>query len=233
MAGDGDAAGVERENAGEPKERLVGGLVVVLGLVAPLGVALGTLALTGTVGRIQRNAMWQTIGAYTAVVVGSGLWALGSFKWKKLVGFKQAAVAFTVAGTIIALWAAIFTAGRQPRPRISVSLDAPHKELSVSVSATGLKTSDRLAISVDALKLQRNQDPKTAEYETVGETLYQGYVGPDPDGNVIHRAVVKVPGGEVTAIGVRATTASVFPACNDREEANNVSGTGCVITVVR
>jgi hypothetical protein len=251
MADAPDAAAKKKAGEGDgPPGKLIAGLVVVVGLVAPLGLALGTLALTGTVGRIQRNAEWQTLGAYGAVVLGSGLWALGSFKWTRLAGLKPAAVLFAVVGTIVALWAAIFTAGRQPRPRIAVSLNQPLTELSVTVSATALKTGDRLAIVVDALKLKDQKDPISG-YETVGPSLYQAYVGPDPDGKVTQTASVRIPSTDVTAVGVRATTATEFPDCNDRAENANKTeqtgkaeskeakktqdkaGTGCVIMVVR
>jgi hypothetical protein len=204
-------------------------LIAILGLIAPLATALGALALTGTVGRIQRNAEGRTEVAFILVVAASAIWGVGLLfagPWTKWVRVVATAVAAT--GTIFALLAAITTAGRQARPQIDASLNAAHTELTATVKASSLDIEDRLAIVVDGLTSRaRNEIP-----EPTRPSLYQAYVGPDQDGNVSQKIEVAVPAKDkYDSIGIKAYSGSESPHCNDFGEAarNKKSGTGCVI----
>jgi hypothetical protein len=232
------ADGAAQDNGptdGKPGPTPGAALVAILGLVAPLATALGALALTGTVGRIQRNAEVLTLAAFILVVLASGLWAAGLLlKGGASTASRLVATLFAVAGTCLALVAAIVTAGRQPRPRIDASLNEAGSVLTATVTASSLKTEDRLAIVVDGLEA-----PPVGPNSTVGQTsLYQAYVGPDQDGNVSQKVSLSVPANKFTNVGVKAFTGRISPSCDDLAEkkvqvkSQKESGTGCVVLSV-
>lgn len=227
----GDAEGATKPSsqsqrkgtAGEESSNLPA-LVAVLGLIAPLAAALGALALTGTVGRIQRNAEARTELAFILVVAASAVWGIGLIlgsKWLRVL-----AVATAAAGTVFALLAAITTAHRQSRPQIRATLNDTHTVITATVTASGLAIGDRLAIEVDGLVWRsRNEVPAPTK-----PSLYQAYIGPDQDGHISQTVSVAVP-QEYNAVGVKAYTGKQSPHCNDFGEAvaSRESGTGCVI----
>jgi hypothetical protein len=238
------------KEATEPEDKTSKGaeLVGILGLIAPLAAALGTLALTGTVGRIQRNAAPETRWAFILVVVASGFWGVGLLlkakdKWNTRdrwsFGLRSVATVLAALGTVLALKAAITTAERQPRPHISVSLNSAHTVVTATVTASSLRTESRLAIFVDGLVW-----PPASKAPNRKISLYEAYVGPDKDGNVTQTASVAVPAKQgFTHIGVQAFTGKVSRGCDDlqqkaehgksgapaRPDSQIESGTGCVV----
>jgi hypothetical protein len=229
--GDGTGGGApDKSGSGTEESGGVSTLVAVLGLIAPLATAIGALALTGTVGRIQRNAEVETAFAFILVVVASGCWGIGLLvgeRWSKLL--RGLAIGLTAAGTVFALLAAITTAHRQSRPQIQASFDEKKSMLTATVTASGLPIDDRLAIEVDGLVWKsRNEVPAPTKPQ-----LYQAYVGADQDGHISQTVSVAVPKG-YNAVGVKAYTGGKSPHCNDFGDAiaSTESGTGCVIISV-
>jgi hypothetical protein len=233
-----DTASTPATNGKKPEEDTskTAALVAVLGLITPLAVALGALAVTGTVGRIQRNAEQKTEVAFILVVVASGLWLVGSLLNDRFFRalFRVIATLIAVIGTIFALVAAIATAERKPRPQIEASLNNTHTILTATVKAAGLKTEDRLAIEVDALTwVNRYPRPRAAT-----PSLYESYVGPDKDGNVVQKLSVAIPKRSRTApkktfthVGMKAYTGESAPGCDDFVKAvkKKKAGSGCLI----
>lgn len=220
------------------------GLTGVAMLVVPLLTAVSGLALTGTIGRVQRDepknfaiAIGLVIAAGTVWVLASTLKAPRSWKgrhiWDALL--KLLALSLAAIGFYLAINAAIDAANNEPRPQITSTLSEDRTKLTVNVKASNLATEKRLAIRVDLL----------SQEGSVGEA-YEAYLGPDGDGNIDHTATIPLPKSGYSRIGVRAHTGSSEPKCvrteeeqREKEEADSenkkadaedrVSGTGCVI----
>jgi hypothetical protein len=216
----------------------------VVALVAPLTVAIGTLAVSGPIGRVQLNLPGWFAAALVVLVIGSGVWFLASLP-KPASRLQQVAVGLVILGYASALVFAVLTANDQPRPRINASLSDDRSKITASITASSMSTDDRLAILMDALV--RNE-PGSEEEFRVEERIYRAFVGPDENGNVEQSITMPLPEGDVTDIGIKAFTGTESPACDDvaaqpdptepneeeaEEEAvekgNVGSGTGCVV----
>jgi hypothetical protein len=188
---------------GSPK----GGLTDVLAPIAPLAAALGALAATGTIGRMQRDHPVPTSIAFGLVVFAAAVWLLGSLPWPgkdTQTVLRAIAAAFFTAGSVVAIVLAIKAAGAEPRPHIEASLSPDRSTVTATVNASNLTSKQRLAILVDALNAG-----------AVHLHLYQAYVGADSDGNVKQTISVRVPNAGVTDIGVKAFTNQLSPKCDD------------------
>lgn len=218
------------------------GLAAVAMLVAPLLTAVSGLALTGIIGRVQRDEPKLFLIAIGLVIAAGTLWVLAStfaaFRGRRsTIDLLLRLVAFTLAagGFGVAIGSAIDAANNEPRPQITSTLSEDGTKLTVNVKASNLATEKRLAIRVDLL----------SQAGSVGEA-YEAYIGPDGDGNIDHTATVSLPKSGYTRIGVRAHTGSNEPKCvrseeeqremeeldtdnRKAEEEDRASGTGCVI----
>lgn len=220
------------------------GLTAVAMLVVPLLTAVSGLALTGTIGRVQRDepkyfaiAIGLVIAAGTVWVLASALTAPRHGESRSLwdILLKLLALSLAAGGFVLAISAAIDAANNEPRPQITSTLSEDGTELTVNVKASNLATEKRLAIRVDLL----------SQEGSVGEA-YEAYIGPDGDGSIDHTVTVALPKSGYSRIGVRAHTGSSEPKCvrteeeqREMEEAESenkkadeedrVSGTGCVI----
>lgn len=223
-------------------EETVPGLTAIAMLVVPLLTAVSGLALTGTIGRVQRDEPKSFAIAIGLVIAAGTIWVLASVltdpkserrRSLREVLLKLAALSLAAVGFVLAICAAIDAANNEPRPQITSTLSEDGTKLTVNVKASNLATEKRLAIRVDLL----------SQEGSVGEA-YEAYIGPDGDGNVDHTATVSLPKSGYSRIGVRAHTGSSEPECvrtaeeqREREESDSkktdeedlVSGTGCVI----
>lgn len=199
-------------------------------LVGPLLAALGGLALTGTIGRVQREAPLGLSIAIGLVIVAGVCWVAASTVLapkdggspKAVKALQGIALVLAATGFVTALAIAVATANNEPRPEITPTLSDDGTKLSTEVTASNLPTDHRLAFRVDLLN--RSQ--------LVGH-VYQAYVGPNADGDVDQTITTPLPTGGYTEIEVKAYTGTTSPACDDfsevRESATYGSGTGCVI----
>ncbi|HEY4779232.1 MAG TPA: hypothetical protein VIH47_06545 [Solirubrobacterales bacterium] len=201
-------------------------------LIAPLVAAMAALALTGTIGRVQRD---EPLGISISIglVIASGVFwvAASTFTAPAKEGEKRSSadivlrsISIVLAGLgfVLALALAVSTANNEPRPQISPTLSEDGSKLTTKISASNLPTDQRLAFRIDLL---RNRD-------TVGN-VYQAYVGPNSDGDIEQTVTLPLPQGDYTEIGIKAYTGTTSPSCDDfgavRENATFGSGTGCVI----
>jgi hypothetical protein len=229
------------DGGGRPGDK-VPGLTAVAMLVAPLLTAVSGLALTGTIGRVQRDEPKLFLIAIGLVIAAGTFWVLAStlaaFRGRRSIAalsLRLLAFVFAAGGFGLAIESAIDAANNEPRPQITSTLSEDGTKLTVNVKASNLATEKRLAIRVDLLD-QEN---------TVGGEAYEAYIGPDGDGNIDHTVTLRLPKSDYTRIGVRAYTGSNEPKCfrtekeqkeaEEREkrekgdEEDRVSGTGCVI----
>lgn len=204
-------------------------------LVAPLVTAMGALALTGTIGRVQRNEPLAISIALGLVLAAGTLWLLSGQLIKRTTVLRIASAAFALGGFVLGLAAAVWTANDEPRPQIKASLSDDAHKLTADITASNMETGDRLAIFVDAL----TRDP-TAPGDYLTEPVYRGYEGPDGDGNVNITVSTFLPKGAFTDVGVKAFTDETSNACDDQlaedaateksstSQGKPQSGTGCV-----
>ncbi len=200
-------------------------------LVAPLIAALAGLALTGTIGRVQRDEPVLFSVAIGLVIASGVLWvAAETFTAPKTgesrntpdIVLRSIAFLFAGAGFIIALAAAVATANNESRPQISSLVSDDGAKLTTHVTASNLRSDHRLAFRIDLL-----QDGKPTG------SLYRAYVGPNSDGTVDQTVTNLLPAGKYDEIGIKAYTGTTSPGCDDfkavKETATFGSGTGCVI----
>lgn len=220
------------EEGGNTGKDVAGNLTSIGMLVAPLIAAMGGLALTGTIGRVQRDEPTGFCIALALVIASGVLWVAASNvpDWKireKLTlstAVKGVAFLFGGIGFATALALAVNTANNAPRPQITPTLilgDGGSK-LKTEIKASNLATDRRLAFRVDLLR----------RMEVVGH-VYESYIGPDGDGNIDETVTVALPKSDFTEIGVKAYTGTTSPSCDDfslvRDDDQFLTGTGCVI----
>lgn len=200
-------------------------------LVAPLLTILGGLALTGTIGRVQRESPLLLSIAIGLVIFAGVIWVAasnltapkaGKDRSGLDIGLRIAALVFAAVGFILALAVAVATANNEPRPQISPTLNEDGTKMTTHVTTSGLPTNQRLAFRVDLLR----------DGQMVGH-LYQAYVGPNTDGDVDQTITTPLPPSGYTEIQIKAYTGTTSPSCDDfsevRESSTYGSGTGCVI----
>jgi hypothetical protein len=216
----------------KPAEGSAGaGLTSIAMLVAPLIAALGGLALTGTIGRVQRDEPFWFSFAIGLVIASGVLWVMASTFTAPKTSDKRStwdivlrSIAFALAGAgfVIALVVAVTTANNESRPQVSATVSDDGTKLTTHVTASSLPSNDRLAFRIDLLK---GGEPAGA--------LYRAYVGPNSDGSVDQTITTLLPPGKYEEIGVQAYTGTTTPSCDDfalvRSESTFGSGTGCVI----
>lgn len=216
----------------DPGKDGAGGLTAIGMLVAPLIAAMGGLALTGTIGRVQRDEPTGFCIALALVIASGVLWVAApnapDWKIRKKLPLSTATkgIAFVLGGIgfVAALALAVNTANNAPRPQITPTLvlsDGGGK-LTTEIEASNLATDRRLAFRVDLLR----------RMEVVGH-VYESYIGPDGDGNIDETVTVALPKSNYTEVGVKAYTGTTSPNCDDfslvRDNDQFLTGTGCVI----
>jgi hypothetical protein len=211
------------------KPEAAGNLTSIGMLVAPLVAAMGALALTGTIGRVQRDyPEWFSVALILVVVSGVlwvaaptfPSWKIGKARFSTLA--KAVAFAAGGAGFMLALALAVSTADNTPRPQITPTLSEDGSKLTAKITASNLPTDQRLVVKIDLLKERDELAP-----------VYESYMGPNGDGNIDQTVTIPLPKSGFTEIGVMAHTGDREAKCDDFEAvAENEefrTGTGCVI----
>jgi hypothetical protein len=222
------------EASPQPEEKSGATSVASIGLlITPLLAAMGGLALTGTIGRVQRDYPECLSVAIGMVVLSGVLWvAASNFTAPKADGkrstldyvFRSLSLFLAGAGFIVAMILAVETANNEPRPEITTALSESGDEITVTVTVPNLSSTRRLAYQVDLV-----------EQGSIVETIYQAYVGPDSEGNVDQTAVVKLPvRNDYGEIGVTAYTGKERPRdCEGSDpDPNAENGAACVVLAV-
>jgi hypothetical protein len=218
------------------------GLAGVAILVAPLITAVSGLALTGTIGRVQRDEAELFSLAIGLVIAAGTLWVLastltapkqGESRSYANIGLRLSAFLLAAGGFVLAIHAAIDAANNQPRPHITPTLSEDGSKLTLHVEASTLSTEKRLAVRVDLLDQE----------DTVGQ-VYEAYIGPDADGNVDHTVTVPLPRSTPTSnytrVGIRSYPGESEPKClrfrdelekekTKEDNEGELDGTACVI----
>lgn len=202
--------------------------------LVPLVAALGVLATTGTIGRVQRDRpVWFTIAIL--LVLGAGaLWVtrtqLKDEQTRPRFWLLLGTIACAFVGFFLACALAIDLVNDEPRPRIAADLSDDNSSLKANVTASDLPTRHRLAIEIDVLQ-RSAEDPARI---LASERVYRAYLGPDGDGNVSHTIEARLPSGDFTDVGIKAFTGTTSYGCDDypfeevRSDEQFGSGTGCV-----
>lgn len=200
------ATGADKPTTGQKSV----GLAAIGVLIAPLTVAIGSLAVSGPLGRVQRNEPVLFVIALVVLVVGSALWFLTSLP-KNPKFWQVVAVVFVILGYGGALAVAVLTADNQPRPRIAATLNNERTKITGTITAASMATDDRLAIFIEALA--RNE-PGSEEEFSVDERLYRAFIGPDEDGKVEQSITMPLRRKGVTDIRIKAFTGTDSPVCD-------------------
>jgi hypothetical protein len=207
--------------------------------IAPLVAAIALLATTGTIGRVQRDEPSWFAVAIVLVLVAGVFWSLvpaleitntRAKRWLRVFS-----AAFALAGFGLSFVLAISIADDQPRPRIAASLSEDRKQLTATITASGLPTDQRAAIHVDVMR--RAPTKESEEFEQV-ERVYRAFVGPDSDGNVTHLLDIPLPQGSYTDVGIKAYTSADSNLCDDYEiteldSAGKTSGSGTACVTIQ
>ncbi|HEV7527316.1 MAG TPA: hypothetical protein VGO29_00275 [Solirubrobacteraceae bacterium] len=204
-------------------DRSIGWLVGAVSTVALLFGAVGIG--TGDVPLVLRNHPVLAGTMFVLVILGSLLaaavgWIIHNPRvehWLLLVS-----AAFLAAAAIAALWTGIESAVERASPGITTSISDVRgvKALRFDIKDSGLKSSDKLTIKVQALTAILN--PKTKKSEIVPAALYAATVGPNSAGNVDQAGTLAVPPAPANDLEVQAWVGKK-ESCYGR----HLTGPGC------
>ena len=209
---------------------------------AALVSGVGALALTGSLGRVQRDETGWFAFALALVLFGGFLWVLGTLLRaaasardqdasrdpniaEKLLGLarrvlRPIGLTSLVAGLIIGFTITVLTASHTEQAAVTLQISPDFKSVSGTAKVNDLNSNKRLTVLVDGLV---DNDPNPIP-------LYQAYVGPNSDGQAIDDVNVPIPSNGYDAIDIRAYTAATPTACGQVPlSAIGGEGTGCVI----
>ena len=215
-------------------------LAGAFGLVAPLAATMALFKATGTIGRIQRDEPYWLLLAIALVLLAGTTLAIASFlsgegesskaKWWERRLFLFAA-ACTALGFGIALWLVFDNADQEPRPTIAATLSDDHSKLTAHVTASNLRTDDRLALKVDLATVRSGMTVDSVHPFQMNGTLplQRTYVGPDSDGKIDQRVTMSIPtGGRYTNLVIKAYTSPTNQSCRELSGGAD-RGTACTI----
>ncbi len=218
-------------------------LAGVFGLVAPLAATMALFEATGSIGRIQRDEPYWLLVAIALVLLAGTMLAVATFlsgegesskgKWWEKRLFLLAA-ACTALGFGIALWLVFDNADEEPRPAIAATLSDDHSELTARITASNMRTDDRLALKVDLATVRPDMTVDSVhpfmKYGTL--PLERTYVGPDSDGKVDQQVTMSIPpGGGYTNLVIKAYTGPTNQSCRELA-AGAEPGTACTILYI-
>lgn len=189
----------------------------LLAALPALGALLTALAITGNlVGRMARNHPWATFGSFGCAALAVFLGAVAAFGLREGSDAERRVLHLGLVvlggGLVLTVYAGVRTWGDRPQPSITI---APKGGLlvTVSVDASGLRSSDHLVVEVE--QLGRTGLP--------GQELYGASLGPDASGDVEQRIDVPLPAGDFDEIGAKAWVGAEPKDCYRRG-----NSTGCV-----
>jgi hypothetical protein len=224
---------------GEERTGTVNPAALTLGVATLIGV-LGTITVTGTIGRVFRNysdelgtsiVLLLIAGAFLAA---AGLPATGGFG-ERVCSF--AGIGLTLVGLLVGVRAGTDSVDDVERPAIAAQLVDDGLRLKGSVNVADLPSQARLVLRVDGLRLAPNGDV------VEDARIHQAFAGPDSDGKIKLPMDVRVPAGTYDEVKVRAWTSDEdapvsgvthlhpcreHPQERDDQPSNGEVGTGCV-----
>jgi hypothetical protein len=153
--------------------------------------------------------------------------------WQRLLSWSMVrrvlqvvAVVLLLYGIVRATQAMIKTQGDSQRPAVEASFDANKGNLTVTVTAEGLKTEQRMSVVVDPL--QQRTNPVGLDPVDITKPLYFALLGPDGSGKVTYEFRVYVP-QTVNIVAVEAWAAAERPKCLYRASLKQSEEAGCAI----
>ena len=207
-------------------------LATLAAAIASLAAIVAGFTLSGTMGRILRNEGELLAIAIVLAVIGAI--AFISVQWVsdgKKHDRQQLALVFAAFAVLCVVAAGTLVARMKEQPSIDAKITEDGRFLDATVKASNLAADERVAVVVDGLE--------PAEAESVDTTvLWQGYVGPDSDGNVelpVHARIV--PSADAR-LRIRAWTGDTEAPCEQLGSSATASGlnpkkgragTGCVV----
>jgi hypothetical protein len=212
-----------------------------LGAAATTLIAIiSALAVTGVLQRTQRNEGTLLGAAFICAIAAAAAWVAISIAkpstWRSInrygtwaeTGIKATAPIAFAAGIVLAILAVIQTQKLTQRPTIDARIN-PGPTLEATVKASGLTADSRIVIYVDGLQEERS---KPGSYGPP-RTIYQAYLGPDPDGDIKVPVNLTIPASQYDAVGLRAWTTLQQPPCEftdiDPKTTGTRLGAACVI----
>jgi len=211
----------KRLPVGEESKGAAGLLLAALPALAAL---LATLAVSGSVvGRMSRNHPLATLGAFGCAAVAVFLGAIAAYGLPE--GSRQEhrvlrlGLAVLGAALVLGVWAGVQTWGDRTEPSITV-VPRSASAVTVSVSGSGLRSSDHLVVEVDQLLPAAENGGPTW---TPGQPLYAASLGPNGAGEVEHTVTLTLPAGDFDDLGARAWVGAEPEPCY-----GHGNTTGCV-----
>jgi hypothetical protein len=212
---------------------------------ASLTLGVGTLftviagfTLTGTVGRVLRNAPDDLVLAVILLVAGAAAFAAAGLTLSSGVAQTVLGVSgliLTSFGLLIGMVVSLRTADDAERPYVSAVIDESPRRVKGTVTAANLSSNTRVGLVVDGLVRRRQSG-----YESF--RLQQVFIGPDAEGQVRFAIDAQFPPGRFDAIGVKSWTYKgkkpEDPPCGDYlalaensgfPDAKRDDGSGCII----
>jgi hypothetical protein len=186
---------------------LLGGLTVITGVIAALGIS------GGMVGRMARNEELATAFAFGLTVLAVIVGGLAAWVYKPPSQSTQQSRALwlgflLLAGAgLAATLAAVSVWGDRTQPRLAATIAKSNGGpiLRITVKDSSLHAGDRITVLVKPLLRELQQSSGGYLYST-GLALFRTSIGPDVDGNVNSTFKVPVVPGEYGAIVVSAAT---------------------------
>jgi hypothetical protein len=189
----------------------------LLAALPALGALLTALAITGDlVGRMARNHPWATFGSFGCAALAVFLGAVAAFGLRQSSDAERRVLYLGLvvlgAGLVLTVYAGVRTWGDRPQPSIMIT-PKRGSVVTVSVAASGLRSSDHLVVQVE--QLERTGRP--------GQELYGASLGPDASGDVRQTIDVPLPAGDFDDVGAKAWIGAEPKDCY-----RTGNSTGCV-----
>jgi hypothetical protein len=170
----------------------------LLAALPALGALLTALAITGDlVGRMARNHPWATFASFACAALAVFLGAVAAFGLRQGSDAERRVLHLGLvvlgSGLVLTVYAGVRTWGDRPQPSITIT-PKRGSVVTVSVKASGLRSTDHLLVQVE--QLGRTGQP--------GPELYGASLGPDTSGDVEQTVDVPLPAGDFDDVGAKA-----------------------------
>ena len=206
-------------------EESKGAAGLLLAALPALGALLAALTITGNVvGRMARNHPLASLGAFDCAAIAVFLGAIAAYGLPE--GSRQERRVLRLglgvlgAALVLGVYAGVQTWGDRTEPSITI-IPRSGSIATVSVSGTGLRSSDHLVVEVD--QLLRGADEDGQPTWTRGQPLYGASLGPNGAGEIDHTVTLTLPAGDFDDLGARAWVGAEPEPCYGQGNT-----TGCV-----
>jgi hypothetical protein len=198
---------------------------------------IGTVSLTGPLGRVVRNDPAQLKWALFAVLLGAALLVAGGLsitgKFLEVV-LSMVGLELTLAGFVIAAVLAVRAGEHHERPSITAALDESGRTVKGKVSLGTLESRSRVVTVIQGVVVRLDGKKRTRD-------LSRSDVGPNEEGKVDLDFTARLPAGRYDSVRVAAWTvgtdgssaSNADVACKDSGEPESddtpsSAGRGCV-----